>query len=86
MPKDLEVSDIYGNTHRATEVDVVKIIPGKTVLHLEDGTVLSLNVTPLQVTRVVDRWDPFGFPLYNVSNQVVFQILDCDNGLRQKGT
>ena len=82
MPKNFQMSDQFGNPHNVTELDVVKVIQGKTILELADGTILAMNVLPLQVLRIDKQWDQAGLPLYNTSNKVISQISECDEALK----
>ena len=70
MSKQDQMIDQFGQEHSGTEVDVIKITPGQTMVELGDGTILSLSVFPLAVQRLDGAVDQQGLPIYAVRNQV----------------
>ena len=54
-----------------------------SAITLDDGTVIRTKMTPLEVCRVVDRWDAEGNPVYVVKSQNLVVVDSVPEALRK---
>ena len=66
-----------------TIVKIEKSEEPHSYVHLEDGTLITLKQSVLEVVRITDRWDQNGQPVYSVTQNITLSINSPPN--LQKG-
>lgn len=73
-----------GEEVEAEIVDIVTMNENQNSYMLSDGTSLSMRTVVVQISRIVDRYDNEGNPIYVVRSQNVTAVSAPDK-LRKKG-
>lgn len=66
------------------EVDITSSNEQVSELRLEDGTVLKVKPSIIQVVRSVSQWDFEGNPIYNVRGQFTVLISEISEELKKR--
>ena len=66
-----------------SEVPIAESTERWTELRLEDGSVLRLKPNVFKVTRVDDRWDAEGNPIYAINHTVTMMVSTVPDRLRK---
>lgn len=86
MDKKVTVQSMYGEA-QGIEVDVNALVGTDSFasfdLHLEDGTILRIKPSILQVVRLDNKWDVDGNPCYNVRSQLAVFVAKAPDELRR---
>lgn len=65
------------------EVPISESTEKWTEIKLEDGSVLRLKPNVFKVTRVDDKWDAEGNPIYAVNHTITMTIASAPDRLRK---
>ena len=84
MAKRVTIQSALGKLE-GTEVNVTGLV-GETSfeVHLEDGTILNVKPSILQVVRLDNQWDSDGNPAYNVRSQLAMFVSKTPDELRRQ--
>lgn len=66
-----------------TEVGLIESVERWTELKLEDGSILRVKPTILNVTRIDGHYDPQGNPMYAIQGSQVMTVGSAPDHLRQ---
>lgn len=78
------VQDAFGRNVEGRDVDISESTERFSELRLEDGTILRVKPSVLQVTRLVEQWDPEGNPIYVVRSQNLVLVSEAPAELKRK--
>ena len=78
------VQDAFGRNVEGRDVDISESTERFSELRLEDGTILRIKPSVLQVTRLVEQWDPEGNPIYVVRSQNLVLVSEAPAQLKRK--
>lgn len=78
------VQDALGRNVEGRDVDISESTERFSELRLEDGTILRIKPSVLQVTRLVEQWDPEGNPIYVVRSQNLVLVSEAPAELKRK--
>ena len=73
-----------GETVVGSLVDIVESIERFNEVRLDDGTVLRVKIVTTEVTRIDDRWDEEGNPMYAIKSHNVVTVSEAPENLKRK--
>lgn len=65
-------------------VDIVESIERFNEVRLGDGTVLKVKIVTTEVTRIDDRWDDEGNPMYAIKSHNVVVVSEAPETVKRK--
>ena len=65
-------------------IDIVESIERFNEVRLDDGTVLRVKLVTTEVTRIDDRWDAEGNPMYAIKSHNVVSVVEAPENLKRK--
>ena len=89
MVKKVTIQSAFGKLE-GTEINVTALVGSDSFasfeVHLEDGTILRVKPSILQVVRLDDHWDTDGNPMYNVRSQLAVFVSKTPDELRRENS
>lgn len=73
-----------GETVVCSIVDILESIERSNEVRLSDGTILKVKIVTTEVSRVDDRWDEDGNPMYAIKSQNIVTVFETQESLKRK--